>query len=154
VGSLCRSLCVRERERVGVACDGQPTPQQATPVPGTYGRMTPIVSGVRVARGERRYCKPLLKEEPLARETAPSRGSPDRYPAFPIHVALLRGTTADAHGNVSMEHEAMLFDVLNQAMAVKASGGTVIVQARGPSLPPRRGCSERSRAHRSCRATG
>jgi propionate CoA-transferase len=51
-----------------------------------------------------------------------------RYRAFPIHVALLRGTTADPQGNVSMEHETLRFDVLNQAMAVKRCGGTVIVQ--------------------------
>ena len=47
-----------------------------------------------------------------------------------MHVALLRGTTADPQGNVSMEHETLRFDVLNQAMAVHSCGGTVIVQVR------------------------
>lgn len=45
-----------------------------------------------------------------------------------VDVALLRGTTADTDGNVSLEREALLVDQLNQALAVKNSGGTVIVQ--------------------------
>lgn len=63
------------------------------------------------------------------------------YKGFPIDVALLRGTTADAAGNVSMEREALVIDNLAQAMAVRNSGGVVIVQverlaARG-ALNPR-----------------
>jgi len=63
------------------------------------------------------------------------------YPAPKLTVALLRGTTADEAGNVTMEREALLIDNLAQAMAVKNAGGVVIVQverlARGRSLPAR-----------------
>jgi propionate CoA-transferase len=63
------------------------------------------------------------------------------YKLFAIDVALLRGTTADEHGNISMEHEALLLDNLAQAMAVRNSGGVVIVQveriAAAHSLNPR-----------------
>ncbi|MEO1329487.1 MAG: CoA-transferase [Pseudomonadota bacterium] len=63
------------------------------------------------------------------------------YRAPKIDVAFLRGTTADKQGSVTMEREALILDNLAQAMAVKNSGGVVIVQveriAAARSLSPR-----------------
>lgn len=61
-----------------------------------------------------------------------------RYKHFGIDVCLIRGTTADEHGNISMEQEVAPLDALSQAMATKKSGGIVICQvmrlARGGGI--------------------
>ena len=51
------------------------------------------------------------------------------YKTFPIDVALIRGTTVDEHGNLTMEKEGVLMEALPLAQAVKNNGGIVIVQA-------------------------
>ena len=50
------------------------------------------------------------------------------YYATPIDVALIRATSADPFGNLTMEKEALNLDVLAQAMAAHNNGGIVIAQ--------------------------
>lgn len=50
------------------------------------------------------------------------------YQAFPVDVAIIRGTTADPLGNITTEKEAVSLEILHLAMAARASGGHVICQ--------------------------
>lgn len=52
------------------------------------------------------------------------------YPSWPLNVAILRATASDDLGNLSFEEDPMLSSTLPLAMAVKASGGTVIAQVK------------------------
>ncbi|MBL9131793.1 MAG: malonate decarboxylase subunit alpha [Verrucomicrobiaceae bacterium] len=51
-----------------------------------------------------------------------------RYKALPIHVALIRATYADARGNLSMDCEGLISEILPMAQAAKNHGGIVIAQ--------------------------
>lgn len=63
------------------------------------------------------------------------------YHSFPIDVAVIRGSTADEDGSITMESEAIQAEMLDMAMAARNSGGIVIAQvkqlARRGSLPQR-----------------
>ncbi|EEC47286.1 predicted protein [Phaeodactylum tricornutum CCAP 1055/1] len=52
------------------------------------------------------------------------------YKALPIHVAIIRGTTGDCRGNISIEEESVICDQKILAAAAKNSGGIVIAQVK------------------------
>lgn len=52
------------------------------------------------------------------------------YKSDPVDVAIIRGTTADELGNISVEQEAVNLDILPSAQAAYNSGGIVIAQVK------------------------
>lgn len=46
------------------------------------------------------------------------------------NVAIIRGTTADRNGNITMEDECLFLENLAAAMLVRNNGGTIIVQVK------------------------
>ena len=69
-----------------------------------------------------------LTKESIVRLVRPEGEEWLFYYATPIDVALIRATSADPFGNLSMEKEALNLDVLAQAMAAHNNGGIVIAQ--------------------------
>ncbi len=63
------------------------------------------------------------------------------FKPVPTDVAFLRGTTSDEDGNITMEEEAVLGEMLAMAQATRRAGGVVVVQvkrmARANTLPPK-----------------
>jgi acyl CoA:acetate/3-ketoacid CoA transferase len=52
------------------------------------------------------------------------------FPNLPPQVAIIRGTTADEAGTISMEHEGAYLGVLDVALAARNAGGVVIAQVK------------------------
>ena len=57
------------------------------------------------------------------------------FPNIFPKVAIVRGTTADEYGNVSMEHEGAVLGMVDLALAARNSGGIVICQVKRTTAP-------------------
>jgi propionate CoA-transferase len=52
------------------------------------------------------------------------------YPTFKVDVAIIRGTTADENGNLTMDEEGTVLEALPLAQAAKNTGGIVIAEVK------------------------
>ena len=50
------------------------------------------------------------------------------YPTWPLDVGIIRASSSDENGNLSFEDQPFISSTIALALAVKASGGTVIAQ--------------------------
>ena len=71
-----------------------------------------------------------LTTEPLVERLELSGRTWLFYKSVPLHIALIRATAADPNGNLVMDDEAIIGEVLPIAQAVHNCGGTVIAQVR------------------------
>ena len=64
-----------------------------------------------------------------------------RYLCPKVDVAMIRGSVADEHGNITLDREGVILEALSIAQAAKACGGIVIAQVehivKAGSLHPR-----------------
>ena len=51
------------------------------------------------------------------------------FKSFPVNLAMIRGTTIDENGNLTLDKDGMFLEQLQVAQAAKNSGGIVIAQA-------------------------
>lgn len=52
------------------------------------------------------------------------------YHTIPVDICFIRGSSADANGNITMEDEVATFAMLSIAQATKVNGGIVIAQVK------------------------
>jgi acyl CoA:acetate/3-ketoacid CoA transferase len=52
------------------------------------------------------------------------------FPSIPPDVAIIRATTSDERGNLTMEHEGAYLGALDQALAARSNRGIVIAQVK------------------------
>ena len=52
------------------------------------------------------------------------------FPSIRPDVAVIRATTSDEHGNLTMEHEGAYLGALDQALAARNNRGIVIAQVK------------------------
>ncbi|KAL7478453.1 hypothetical protein ACHAW6_004218 [Cyclotella cf. meneghiniana] len=94
---------------------------------GAYVDPTPGI-GSGGAANELALASPLNKE--LVTKISIDNTDYLMYKALPIHVAIIRATTADSSGNLSFEHESLLCDQRIIATAARNSGGVVLAQVK------------------------
>ena len=81
---------------------------------------------------EREGCAmtPAAAGEPIVRHESLAGEDWLFFPAIAPDVAIIRATTADERGNLTCEHEGAILGALDQALAARNSGGTVIAQVK------------------------